>query len=215
MLRNLTLVVAVVVAAAIIAGPTGTSAAELPAQTAGLLPVEQLIRVPLTRQATNYTCGAAAVQSVMGYYGDEFREDTLAKALKTSKTSGTDYEQIVSFAKSRGYQVTVKTGLSLQDLQHWLDQRLPVICLIQAWPDKPVDLYTDWDDGHYVVATGYDAKNIYFMDPSTLGNYTYIPADEFVNRWHDQDRHVKVVHFGLVMTKDQPKFDHAAIKPLK
>lgn len=29
--------------------------------------INKLIRVPLTRQATDYTCGAAALQSVFGY----------------------------------------------------------------------------------------------------------------------------------------------------
>jgi len=45
------------------------------------LPREGILRLPHTRQATNYTCGAAALQSVLAYYGDEFREDALAKVI--------------------------------------------------------------------------------------------------------------------------------------
>lgn len=31
---------------------------------------------------------------------------------------------------------------------------------------------------------GYDLERFYFMDPSTLANYTYIPVQEFEDRWH-------------------------------
>ena len=41
------------------------------------------------------------------------------------------------------------------------------------------------DCGHWVVAIGYNKDNIFFMDPSTSGNYTYIPKDKLVARWHD------------------------------
>jgi predicted double-glycine peptidase len=49
--------------------------------------------------------------------------------------------------------------------------------LIQAWRKKEkldkewVDI---WDNGHYVVVIGVDAKYIYFEDPSTLGGIGYI-----------------------------------------
>jgi hypothetical protein len=51
---------------------------------------------------------------------------------------------------------------------------------IQAWVDNndgkfPIDWKNLWDDGHYCVAVGYDEERIFFMDPSTLGHYTYIP----------------------------------------
>jgi len=56
---------------------------------------------------------------------------------------------------------------------------------------NPSDWSQDWEDGHYVVGIGYDSNNIYFMDPATMGNYTYIPVDEFLARWHDKDQRGK------------------------
>ena len=184
-------------------------------RASALLPVERLIRVPMTRQATDYTCGVAALQSVLGYYGLEIREDNLSKDLKADPNEGTSYKQIADFARSQGFTVEIKTGLTLDDLKRQLDRKRPVICLIQAWPEKKVDFEKDWDDGHYVVAVGYDRSNVYFMDPSTLGNYTYIPAREFLKRWHDTDTHEKVVHFGMTISKPRPSYSPTAIRPLK
>lgn len=42
--------------------------------------------------------------------------------------------------------------------------KIPVIILIQAWreDDDLSPWADDWDDGHYVVVIGYDAKYFYF-----------------------------------------------------
>ena len=39
--------------------------------------VKNLIRVPLARQNANYTCGVAALQSILGYYNFDKRLDVL------------------------------------------------------------------------------------------------------------------------------------------
>jgi len=43
--------------------------------------IQNLIRIPLTRQAADYTCGVAALQSILYYYGQEFLEDDLMEKL--------------------------------------------------------------------------------------------------------------------------------------
>lgn len=178
--------------------------------------VKNLIHVPLVRQSTDYTCGAAAVQSVLAYYGDDIREDNLAKSLSSQSETGTDYQHIVDFAKSKGYDVAVYKEMTIEQLQKLISTGKPVICLIQAWSDKPENYSEDWDDGHYVVAAGYDDDRIYLMDPSTLGNYTYIPTQEFLKRWHDVDqRGVKLVHFGIVISKNRPVYNPESIKYLE
>jgi predicted double-glycine peptidase len=168
-----------------------------------------IIRIPMTRQATNYTCGVAALQSVLMFYGDEFLESDLAKLLKANPQEGTAYAEMKRFSESKGYNVQVYKDMKVSDLKKLLDAGKPVICLIQAWPERKVNYKTDWDDGHYVVAIGYDDGNVYFMDPSTLGNYTYIPTDEFLVRWHDTDSKVKLNHFGMVVQKKAKRAYHA------
>ncbi|MBX3149007.1 C39 family peptidase [Candidatus Obscuribacterales bacterium] len=168
-----------------------------------------IIKIPMTRQATNYTCGVAALQSVLMFYGDEFLESELAKLLKANPKEGTAYLEMKRFSESRGYNVQVYKDMKVSDLKKLLDAGKPVICLIQAWPERKVNYKNDWDDGHYVVAIGYDDGNVYFMDPSTLGNYTYIPTDEFLVRWHDTDSKVKLHHFGMVVQKKAKRAYHA------
>ena len=164
--------------------------------------VANLIQVPMTRQATDYTCGVAALQSILYYYGKEFREDKLAEKLQADSTRGTQYPKIVEFVLSLGFRVDVQTSMTLEDLKRQIDRRNPVMVLIQAWPDSPVDWSTSWKDGHYAIALGYDADNVYFMDPSTLGHYTFIPVLEFLERWHDADDGTRLNHFGMMITME-------------
>jgi predicted double-glycine peptidase len=179
--------------------------------------ISHLIRVPLSRQGHDYTCGVAAMQSVLYYYGKELREDTLAEALGSDPNEGTNYRKIVEYALSEGFNANVQKEMTLEDLRQLINHKRPIMLLIQAWHGSdPVDNLTDWDDGHYVVAIGYDSKNIYLMDPSTLGNYTFIPIPEFLDRWHDQDPYTGefLIHFGIVIEKDQPQYDFREIKYL-
>lgn len=165
--------------------------------------VANLIQVPLTRQATDYTCGVAALQSILYYYGKEFREDQLAGKLQANPKRGTQYPKIVDFARSLGFRLDVQTHMTLEDLKRRIDDRKPVVVLIQAWPDSPVDWSKDWKDGHYAIVIGYDSENIYFMDPSTLGHYTFIPIPEFLDRWHDVDDGTRLYHFGMMITMER------------
>lgn len=173
---------------------------------------ENLIAVPMTRQATNYSCGAAAMQSMFGFYGEDLNEDELVKLLKTNSEEGTDYNEIVRVAKEKGYEVKVYKDMSLAQLKKQLDKKNPVLCLIQAWAEKKVDYSTDWQDGHYVVAIGYDKSRIFFMDPSTLGNYTFIKNKDFLKRWHDKNSTESLNHFGLTIKKKKSSYKADAIK---
>lgn len=201
------------IAVGALAGIVPASAAQSNGVSAKL--PKNLVRVPLCRQSTDYTCGVTALQSVLGFYGDEFRESVLIEALKANAKDGTEFKNMVSFAKARSYLVKTKFDCSLASLKKFIDRKIPVICLIQAWPDKKVNFADDWDDGHYVVAVGYDKDNVYFMDPSTLGHYTFIPVKEFLQRWHDTDNRRQYRHFVLVLRKKNGSlYDPNAVKPL-
>lgn len=164
--------------------------------------VKNLIRLPLTRQDTDYTCGVTALQSILGYYGIDKRLDELSAAAKANPEEGTSYKNIANYATSQGFDVNIRTNMTLDELKGYIDKRKPVLVLIQAWTESHYAADRD-EDGHYVVAIGYDKNNVYFMDPSTLGHYTYIPTTEFVSRWHDRDTKDSevLVRFGMIMTK--------------
>ena len=212
--RTLFAVVAIVVFL-FFAAPRSYSASDLP-QTGPYSPtvlnkttsdIPNLIRVPLVRQYTDFTCGAESLQSILGYYGQDYRGNKLAKALRTSPKDGTYNQDIVRVAVSNGYRAEKIEGMTFEQLKAFIDARTPVILAIQAWSTPPVDWARTWEDGHYVVAIGYDSANFYFMDPSTIGNYTYIPADELLARWHDKERKKKLVHLGIAIGGKAPAYD--------
>lgn len=165
--------------------------------------VKNLIRVPLARQNLDYTCGVAALQSILGYYGFDKRLDVLSAEVKPDPNDGTNYLNLANYAKSLGFAVSIRTDMTLDELKENIDKKQPVLLAIQAWAESKSSYSSKQnEDGHYVVAIGYDDKNFYFMDPSTLGHYTYIPTEEFVARWHDYDSFNKkiLVRYGMIMT---------------
>ena len=181
--------------------------------------MDVFIRMPLSRQAKSYTCGVADMQSILYYYdyGEEIREDILARELKSNPDIGTNYNNLIAAAQSRGIQVEVHKDMTIDELKSALRSKKPVMVAIQAWGDNATDYANDWNDGHWAIAVGYDDERIYFMDPSTLGNFTYIAIPEFLTRWHDtdSDNTTQLIHFGLIFSKDdKPSYDPNAILPL-
>lgn len=148
-----------------------------------------IIPVPICRQATSYTCGPVALQCVLGYYLDEYQEDYLAKELHSIPVSGTDFRDILRLSNSLSYEAEFHEHISIEQLKELLIQGIPVILMIQAWGDTSIDYQDSWDNGHYVVACGYNDTSIIFMDPSTLGYYTYIPIPDLLKRWHLKDNY--------------------------
>lgn len=184
--------------------------------------VNNLINVPFCRQATDRTCGVACLQSLIYYYYSNdpnlrwVREDDLAKEMKTGD-EGTRYEEIVASAKAKGLNADVRMNMTLDELKQAIDQKKPVICVIQAWVEDPKD-YEGYEDGHYVIAIGYDKENIYFMDPSTLGHYAYIPIKDFLVRWHDEDADTKtkLINFGIIISNNEkPTYNSADVTLLE
>jgi len=66
-------------------------------------------------QATDYTCGVPALQSVLGYYGKNIRQDILAEALGVNEQDGTRYLRIVEYAQSKGYAVQVNQNMTIEN----------------------------------------------------------------------------------------------------
>ena len=181
-----------------------------------------LIPVPLVRQTTPFSCGDAAILAVLRYYDpvryDRIPESALYTPLHTTPEFGTEPQPMAAYLNHEpGLAAEVRwstsdAGVDIVDLEHAVDRGEPTIVAAQAWQPvaaaenlKPWE--TDWDDGHYLVVVGYDHANFYFMDPSTEGHYTYIPEDEFVQRWHD------VLGIRNVHTQHIAIFIHATITP--
>lgn len=169
-----------------------------------------MIPVKSVRQQHNYDCGAAALKSIAKFYGVPLdKERDFIKLCDTGKRKGTHPENIVGAARALGLRATLYNHMTVGQLKGLLDQKVPVICAIQAYGD-PQD-YSDEHpkDGHYVIAVGYDQENIYFEDPSIKGSRGYIPISEFVQRWHDEESYKggRQIRMGIVIQGDEERPD--------
>jgi predicted double-glycine peptidase len=141
-----------------------------------------LVAVPVVKQVTDFSCGSAAALSVLRLWRNEaygrMGETELHDALDTTHAQGTEPEPIEAYLHG---------DVTLSQLEAAVDAREPPILDLQAWRDRDLPWRETWDAGHYVVLVGYDAENLYVMDPSVLtpGGYAFFPRAELDERWHD------------------------------
>lgn len=178
----------------------------------------KILKFPDSRQSTNFSCGAACVQSVLYYYGTEIREDILIKEMEVLPTnvepSGVRPDIILKFFEKKGLKYNAGT-MTIKKIIEFIDKDIPIITPIQAWNEayekKDVD-YSGWKDGHYIVAIGYTKNKILFDDPSLMNNRGFLSFEEFRSRWHDQDSlGKKYINFGMAIFGKEPKFDSKKI----
>lgn len=145
------------------------------------------------QQRTEYTCGVAALQSVLGYYGVLTHENQVREAVNANPETGTEEENVIAVAHKLGFKAKMQS-MTAEGVRKYLLKHIPVILVIQAWSDEPVDYGKSTKQGHYVVAIGIDQHNMYFHDPvMTRGGY--IPLDQLDRRWHTEDHE----HLGIVI----------------
>ncbi|MBR4450385.1 MAG: C39 family peptidase [Clostridia bacterium] len=200
----------------------------------------KLMKLPIYRQGHNYTDGVACVQSLLRYANYEFdiREDNLATALKANEENGVYWQDVKDYLEAvrlndtddQWFEVEKREHMTVDDLVKELKKGHPVLLKIQAWNwdengeySMNLDYSNEWECGHWVIAVGYSGegdssgeyrynKFIYFMDPSTGGNYTYIPWADLVARWHDytvdeNNLRYDMIQMGLIVNicgTDQP-----------
>lgn len=137
------------------------------------------------------------MQAVLAYYGFDVNEKKIMDIAGTKK-SGTSVNGIKRVVKKYGLKCKLKK-FNIAQVKQYIQKRIPVILLIQAWTEKKIDWGKNWIDGHYVVAIGYDREKIYFEDPSSVLR-TYLYFEELKKRWHDMDTNGrKYSNFGIVV----------------
>ena len=198
--------------------PSDDAASETSDQAVTFGLPDNTLPVPLVRQHEDYSCGDVATLALLRYWKwDDFAhtpETALYAPLHTSAKDGTDPAPMADYlSRVAGVSAEYQSGdVGVADLERAVDRGEPPIVDIQAWQDvqRLADLkpwQTDWNDGHYVVLVGYDARNFFFMDPSTHGTYAFIPRGELEARWHD------VVGAANVHTQHMVIFVHATTTP--
>jgi predicted double-glycine peptidase len=165
--------------------------------------------VPLVAQQTEYSCGPAALASILRHHHVwNGRERELYTLLRTHPQHGTLPEDLAAGARRFGLQAAVERDMTIERLRALLAERKLVILDVQAWPEdkRPLPWSERWDDGHYVVLIGMDERFGFLMDPSVEGAFAYAPLDELDARWHDVNRRAAIeerdIRLGIVIWRD-------------
>ena len=128
-------------------------------------------------------CGPASLKMVLSYYGVEKTEKELAELCGTDSNLGTSADGLKRAAEQLGFTVEIKSDSTFDDIQRWLDKKVPVIV---NWFTRGRIDYDDSEvpDGHLSVVVGLDDKDIYLQDPETGGSRK-IARDDFMKVWFD------------------------------
>jgi predicted double-glycine peptidase len=146
-----------------------------------------VIELPGTVQETGHTCGAAALRSICAYYGCAPASEAELVAAMGFGEDGSDPAHVLRAVARYGLHHREYRPMTDRQLARCLDRGRPVLIMLQAWPDvaPPAGFANVWDSGHWVVAIGYDARGVYFMDPSIDGARGFLTHDALAERWHD------------------------------
>ncbi len=163
------------------------------------------VYVPLTRQAFDYSCGAASLASCLYYWGVwDGREPQLYDLIGTD-SEGTSGEGIILGAEHYGLSAYAQSNMDTDILRGLLKDGYTVILSIQAWGDytATTDMEEVWDDGHYVVLVDIVGDKVWLMDPSVPGTYRVMKIKELLACWHDYTDEGEYDWYGGIIIRGQ------------
>jgi hypothetical protein len=155
------------------------------------------VQLPLTafQQTTDYTCGPAALLTLLHYYHRDGDEMKIASEAHCNKDTGTSPQDMVAWLEHHGFKVTWGENGSLDMLRGNLAKGIPTLV---EW--------IDWG-GHWVIVVGYDTRNtdtldddlLIFADPSdctdgVVDGITTFNAQRFDSMWFDAFLFGKPMH---------------------
>src|SRR3974390_1214807 len=94
--------------------------------------MDQFRLLARTRQVTEYSCGACALQAVLSYWGRNVDETKLMTLLSTTSEEGTYPENIVRAARELGFEAEARDHLTLEEIARFTAESAPMIALVQA-----------------------------------------------------------------------------------
>jgi uncharacterized protein len=168
----------------------------------------KILNFPEVTQSYEYDCGSTALQAVLTYYGKEEHGGKLIKLIKTSKRRGTKLLKILEALKKYDLKFDSKT-MTIEELKNYIDQKIPIIILIQAWRIKDIPYTNNYDNGHWVIVIGYDEEKIYFEDPYVFKR-TFLTTSELEDRWHGKEGN-KIIKHGVAIYGKEPVYNPGEI----
>jgi uncharacterized protein YvpB len=100
--------------------------------------------------------------------------------------------------------------MEIKDIKSYIRKKIPIILLVQARSGKPRNYKNDYQDGHRVVAIGYQKDKIFFEDPYTFKR-TFLREKELQERRHSQEKKVKIFNHGIAVYSKRQTFNSKEI----
>ena len=149
-----------------------------------------LLNVPSGTQLHDYDCGAKCLHLVMKYHNVIVPYPSLLSRVHGCEENGLSIAKIKSLARSYGFKTRSVVDCCFDTLEERINNRQPVIVLIQAWAHKNLRP-NDWrnmgkgsrDYGHYAIVMGFHNDFIVLRDPN-VPKQIWMCKEEFLARWH-------------------------------
>jgi len=132
----------------------------------------------------------------MAYYGTDYMETELEKELDVSEKYGTATKSIVAFFKKRGFKI-YEGNMNFEILKKYIDRKIPVMILIQAWAERKTNYIKTNNWGHYVVVCGYTNSGFILEDPAIFGK-GFLSYTQLTKRWHAIDNKI-LNNYGIAV----------------
>lgn len=169
--------------------PTATAVAPAPTSLAPVAAQVALTGVKHAYQLWN-NCGPVTIAMNLSYYGLNRDQREAATFLKPDQDDkNVSPAELVAYARSQGFDGTVRMGGTVELLQRLLSNGYPVI--VEDWME-PEDR---GGIGHYRLFTGYDADRGYFIaQDSYYGPDRQMPMLAFDSNWRVFNRKYIVIY---------------------
>jgi predicted double-glycine peptidase len=176
-----------------------------------------------TRQSTEYSCGASALQAVLHYWGRHVEEPELMELMHTNSDVGTYPEDIVRGARALGFDAEMKDRLTLDEVRRYTAKGDPMIALAQVWRSQKEGASSavdEWENGHYIVVLGVDDSYVYFQDPYVRMSKAFVPRQSFEDHWHQimggaRTGNPKLMRVGIFVKGRKPAKKKAGVAARK
>lgn len=149
--------------------------------------LQESLSIPHVRQSSNYSCGRAALLSVLQHHGVSAEG---IESLGTDPEHGTSAGEIVDHCERLGLPVEAKNNCTLDDLAAAINRGAPCLCAV-----------TMYGGGHWVVVAGVEGDEVTIVDPASDTPQYAMPASKFLDLWHDETEGRDYVHYAIAVGK--------------
>ncbi|MFI5303466.1 MAG: C39 family peptidase [Nitrospiria bacterium] len=130
-------------------------------------------------------CGPASLQSVFAYWGKQYSQEEISKAIYLPQIKGTFNFDLVNFSRLKGFRTELPAG-SIEEIERQIKASHPVIAFLNLGNSI-------FPLGHYIVIIGFDQITRELIFHSGQHEYEKMNYRTFSNQWKSTDRWMLVI----------------------